>query len=583
MKKLNRLLITGPLDSKTPLIVIEEVAEAHGIAFERDALSSHQYLLWVISTIANTGIATVESPESNLSQVATFVNPRGRWTKLPLLHAFQFLYSYTESFEIPPDFEAGLQTNDNIYLLNACVMWRLCIYHKIDVPVNASYELMRNLLRMMLVPATILHRTILSKLRMGATRDQLINVLHKIGGLSGVEANLKPVIKYSDLDALFRSLGSPDARTKKTPPSNHAEAIILAAGMGYDLTKTQDPIHEFTRCTKRSYEPSEPEMILWRRKDPDAFILKYEVNFEIPLWAYSRSVLNDAALFEGFTTEDISTRDIVELLNESRLEGRFVHGIHHPTINTQTVLDYEDVSSLNNIDCVSFGCTGTPMSVITYDELARYFRMQKSLQNPFSRTVTYFNLRQVRKLVHLGVKYCRPLKDAVETVLEEISSSEGWFKYLGRIYFQVDRRTQAVISNALYQLRNIAFYMRGWKGTGAYPIMDHGSPQNELESIYQRSWDAIAQFEESCRNISSSINILLDQMPLIGRNGSLVTERDKGKTVAERIAIVKAGENGPIHSCIRMSANYFIYSSLRCMRELNLEPGYDISHYSESR
>ena len=146
---LSRLLITGPVNKHTPLVVIIEIANAHGLRYDSSELYNPHYVDRLIEKINITHVPSVSQPfnKHSYSAIARFVNNNCNWTRSSLMSAFHFLISFFHPdiiSHINPSFEYGLQTPDSPYRLNACVLYGICKHYGIITSYSTSLASLAN-------------------------------------------------------------------------------------------------------------------------------------------------------------------------------------------------------------------------------------------------------------------------------------------------------------------------------------------------------------------------------------------------------------------------------------------------------
>ena len=94
--ELNRLLITGSINEYTPLCVLLEISDAHGIKYEIEDIKNKNFPRWILSSIyKNDNIYINENSINDLSKIARFINNKCAINKLnncsiAAQHACQF-------------------------------------------------------------------------------------------------------------------------------------------------------------------------------------------------------------------------------------------------------------------------------------------------------------------------------------------------------------------------------------------------------------------------------------------------------------------------------------------------------------
>lgn len=145
---LNRLNITGNIDSSTPKCVLEEICKCSSIKFKRENETS-EYIcktIYKIYSYPGTRI-TNDFERDDLRLIARFVNPDHKgWKKESLLKAYNFLISFDEPMN--DNFIIGQQTPEFPESLNACVLYKLCKKYSLNVDFKTSIDNMAIMIKL---------------------------------------------------------------------------------------------------------------------------------------------------------------------------------------------------------------------------------------------------------------------------------------------------------------------------------------------------------------------------------------------------------------------------------------------------
>ena len=187
MDNLSRLLITGDINENTPLCVLIEIAEAHGISYDQNDIEDEIFAHYLIHAICKTTIISIKSPMNpeDLKYVARFVNKNTSWSKNKLMESYIFLKKFMEGssdtikFEIPSDFKFGLQTPETPNSLNACVLCKICYNNKINLYRKTKIEQMANVVKLFHVDMKNLISKSVDFIEKSADRIDLLNLLIK--------------------------------------------------------------------------------------------------------------------------------------------------------------------------------------------------------------------------------------------------------------------------------------------------------------------------------------------------------------------------------------------------------------------
>jgi hypothetical protein len=157
---LSRLNITGSVDDRTPICVLEEILSSVGIDPIRNPdLNSRDYSLSLLKQIKVNASVTVEK-DRNLRKywnvLARYVEGgrrvvyRNKWNKRTLMKAYKFLQMLEDESnleQIVNEFTVGNQNPDNIYNINVCVLYAMCKRAQIETEYNMTEEQLEGLAR----------------------------------------------------------------------------------------------------------------------------------------------------------------------------------------------------------------------------------------------------------------------------------------------------------------------------------------------------------------------------------------------------------------------------------------------------
>ena len=119
--------------------------------------------------------------------------------------------------------------------------------------------------------------------------------------------------------------------------------------------------------------------------------------------------------------------------------------------------------------------------------------------------------------------------------------------------------------------------MRGWLGTGPYPI-SHAPVDNQGE-VDIRVSDAISSLEQYIQDAGKTGKMFLNLPLLRYRHGvfSKATNQRDGLTLGQRLDIIKDGDDSDrVAACIRLTSNWFCSSIYRYMELMKIDPGFNI-------
>lgn len=621
---LSRLAITGKLNESTPIIVLQEIADAHGISYNINYFSDESYIRQTIQEIHRHKVVTVQPPYTteHYRYIARFINPKSSWHIQTLNIAFLFIQRYMgEYYEIPLELDQlGPQTPEHPQSLNACILYKLCRYYQINTYPHMTLEDMAIAIRLLSQPISIL-TDILNSHMETYSKSTLINMLISSNNCM----DRKPLIEFfphytvpsdnpeevtseslvddsefthEDLDASFHNLREAVSRWNRIQPKTKAEAIVLAA-LNYkiDISGSQNPLLEYSLLQNPPYIPADPSLrskiqILGR----DALRLDHHFNPMLPPSCYIEDDLRAMAIREGYLPSDLSFSNPYELLSIAYVSNTFHAGPQDGMLNTETPFSLDLVHELDPHVIVCYGSKAATreMGLIAfrYAELAEQFHHAKNFTNPMRTTYPHtgeiFEALAIRKLKF--IVNTAPSGESQEAMLErqqlaqailEVElfndSNTQQYRAFYQVYLSADISTKEAIRDAIIALFELSMFMRGWDGHGNYPIRE--APVDNQEEVDIRVSQGISRFEEKCLHLNEIGNIILN-LPLLQYRGGIFsasTDVSQGRTIEERIQIVRQGDNtSNTNSCIRLSSNWLAASAYRYMQIIGLSPPFDI-------
>lgn len=233
--KLSRLNITGKVNKNTPLCVLVEICNAHGIKINNEYIHNEKYIDKIIETINEDDVPEIKMPYSKADypKIARFINESCKWDEASLIESFKFLTESSNKkvhdFLNDIDFTIsgfGSQTPEAKYNINKCLMYSILKKSNVDTFYNMSYKVLLNSFLMLCFN----NRTDYLDL---IPLNVIINLLNN-GTISRKYNNKKIIAKISQ-------------RLKDNDePTSDYEAIILAARKyKINLINDEFPLYEY--------------------------------------------------------------------------------------------------------------------------------------------------------------------------------------------------------------------------------------------------------------------------------------------------------------------------------------------------
>lgn len=622
--KLNRLLITGHLSEYTPYCVVKEILESHNISFsnlpnEELSFARQQTEIQRILKFRTLEIETNEVggfDEKSLRYLATFVNYNVKtWTKSSLLkcydHMMNFEYESIEKLR-KLDINFNPKSPESIKGLNACMLYKICLYYHIYTKWNTSESDMVFMIKKLFEPANEI-RLHLSNLIQSLDKTRLINLYLNIpkhnqkvnltfknidevlndNPLLNLEHSkiTDSIIKFRDINYILMSLF----------PTNHSDAIVLTA-LNYKLniTESKYPFDEYKAILKNPslelYVPYDPVFRKNYLKNPKWYNINSVWNINL-CELYNEGDLKNMCISEGFTVDDFRNSEPQVLLLQSQTCNTFYFGKNPYNLEQiESPIMYEVLEDLKEEDCISYG-NYSKRNFTTYsiDEIYALFLTYRSYVNP-TDIHQCLGKRVINKLKFIAQKY------NIIKLLSIISELDKWYEYsnenterLRELYSKASVERRTYIRRYFEALTKCGMYMRGWDGESEYPLGEKSTLKVNIsyETIEQNVGESISQVMDYLNdNLYEEEKEILIKLPLMkytkyhDENFNFKTltfvpspDPEDGSTIVERLEIVSKGSaHKNMKSCIRVSSNILLSSVYFYSCSLNLEEPYNIKY-----
>ena len=600
---LNRINITNGISSNTPKIVLDEIADSLSIKKETNI---NRLILKINKYYNKNKIKKdYETDLPSLRIIARYVNCfQKNWKRNDLIKAFQFLCSFEENNNFNnPDFTYGQQTSENIYNLNACVLYRLCKQNLIHIDLNTSMEEMANNLRFyfcMKYNENNLKMEIYKHLKFNTSSSDLINIANILNILNIQTPLIKNnVMKYSNHSKYnyedYENCAAEILDENKNP-KNSLEAIVMAAiYFKIDIRCCENPMYEYELLNKNPYFPYDEKLKQKLREPEDSLENPYiNENFKTE---FPPSIYNNRDLIYLCGKEGLYIYDETHYscLQEAYLTETFVHGKQGKIINLENTF-LENIKDLEYDRVLSYGIRNEKIFLFfTYAELCDTFSNYKRFINPINNEI--FNNEIIEKLYLLTQKDKRKsetneiyeerveLGEEIERIKIYNSTKDEKIKEFVKLYENLEEENQGNIEKILNSLLNLGMYMRNWDGVGDYPLNVNSTNFSKDKQIVvdHRVTQELIIFQKLVENKLGEKILKLPLMKYHKESNMFVTSNDPGEglTIGDRIKIVRGGENETMSSCIRMSSNKICASSYYYMVLIGFRLPFNISEIYE--
>ena len=618
---LSLLLISGHIHVDTPFVVVKEIADAYNVMYQETDINDSNDYQRLINTIYRVVPPVISKTfqYEDYGKIVRYVNRNCRWPLDKLMVALKFLQQFTrpilyehEFCYLLQNYPIGPLTPERPESVTACLLYHVCKIHRVETNRFMSFNRLveifelvhqsHNHIKQEIIDLIDLlpHDRLLYTYNMIRNEHAIANYEENSSSGSGssmgergeVETEETEETRYIKIVDTYHKFSDVHNLRKLIRPATKYEAIVLAAiNFKYDISMAKNPIYEYYHLASTYPHYTPKDEVLMRYYRMDQYGIKLDVNFNphLPQQLYDANTLRVLAINEGCTEEELNNEEPYELLQVISTTNNFYHGKLPNIVNTTTPISMEPIEEIDNDVILCYGIKGVSLVAIRYEELAGSFLSNINFKNPMDRLGETFEHRLIRKLKRL-TEYVRcndteatinERKSLADAILQvEICMQESGRRTLDfrQVYVNADSATKQLIELALHQLTDLAMYMRGWRGSGSYPV-DDAPLQNHYE-IEVKVTEAMNEFDSTCQRLGPIGEQILN-LPLCEyRNGkfSVSVSSNYGLTIGDRLDIIKNGyELEPFTSCIRITSNWLAASAYRYMEVLRLMVLFDIT------
>ncbi len=620
-RQLSRLPITGNIHEHVPMCVIIEILDAHGIKYSREDCDDPNFIHHALSRIREASVAVITTEEIvekiQWQYVARFVNKYCQWTQGILVQAYNFLLQFMDNTDpltkIPEFFVSGSQTPNNPYAINACILYKICSYHRLNTTVKTTINQMTYAVKMLREPIDSVLRRSEAFVQNNARRTDLINILM----LSQYEVqDPEPIIiddpindynklprtdiTHDILTTLYQSLINIRELQNRITPSSPEGAIAMAAvNFHIDISKSVNPMREYKllQVARRSnYQPMDPWMKYWYKNNPTIFDLEMTFQPLFPIGYYNEPQLMSMVRNEGFTNNEIQHGDSYELLQIAYVSDTFYQGPLPNMKSNTTSIELIDFNDIPYGQLLCFGQYDFPLDIISMSELIEVFNNNQNFTSPFAPDAVFPpvainklkiiaqshigpnpNIRLSGETIQIRAMLLRTINE-IEFILQNNDSAS---RQLALTYRNADPKTKLDIIMALNTLLKLGMYMRGWMGIEEYPVAKSIVTVEQEPRVAMNVTDAMGRYESQCRSLGR-IGMQINNLPLVlykAAEYQVSNSENDGLTIGQRLNIVKQGNRTDnMASCIRLSSNWICSSAHKYLMGLGQPSPFDIFH-----
>lgn len=555
--KLSRLSMFGiTITYQTPLCVITEILDSHGISYSKTLLNDYNYLNQCLQTLNKTIVPEITIPLSKPNEyplVARFINKCETFTYSSLCKALNFMINHSTVELNPDNLITGLPTKYCPFNISNCMLYTRCLTKGMKTFINTSTEDMRNFLITGLKSRSAILSNIIANLDF-LDDNQLVQISISIPYQLGINKQINKV-----------NLPCVTKLDKNSIPTDSDTAIALAIlNYDIDLTTCRDPISVYNMLSGLPH-------------------LKLHFNPYIPRQYYKSDVLYRLCQINCIDRSGMNTADIYEALQTFSLVDSFhtvkAYDLIKPHKSAIIQQDLSDIIDRNSI--VRYGNYSSKNNqFFTIDELTSLFNHNRNFSNINGATFSPESISKIEKIC-LEHKYSKCLDSILEVRLFT-ATVEGKEKDLLETYRdrkdQKDRKDQRLlIEECLNSLMDLSMYMRGWLGKPhQLPLGDNRPSSTNADNINLLVCQEIIRFDK----LNAQLTNLISSLPLLTYTSGKFhasTEINNGLTIGQRIDIVKQGNNtNNMASCIRLSSNWLLSSAYKYLTVIGKRPSFYI-------
>jgi hypothetical protein len=554
---LNRLLITGPIDDTVPLVVLLDIARAHGLEYESEYIQDVDFIHECVYDVSTHEV------KKSLGSLARYINPDVQWTKECLYEAYNWMHRFpllaapiTAGCLLP---EVG-EISPNKMLMNSTMVYALCRKNGIETNNGTTLEQMVQSLKLLTQPYEVLQFRALNILR-SCRPEILVNIVMKTTqGMENEEVPPPGKPRKMDLSASFNKILDPRMLSMCYIPESPADAVAACAvNIGLDISRSADPLLEYAKVRsaltqpnpRLSYRPYDPWMGYWRSRNPLIFNLDWYPNPNFP---------HDIS--RGWSGEDWI------------LPGP--HPDHPETYRGESKIYLADLETLpaGEIFLIRGERPEIKYEAYTLEELTDCFLESKAFVLPTKRprAIQSGQLDRFAILLSELIQYVtartREKINIMLNVINDISSflaaMDERTRAFNHVYSISTHDVKDAYLNCLIKVLHAGMYMRNWKGPGTpFPLSsaETETPDSEYKDLETRVHTSLIEILDIPRDIRSVV-LSLPLVSAINGGYKQSLEPINGLTIKDRLDIVFAGQNsGNPSSCIRESSNYLCSSA----------------------
>lgn len=568
--QLSQLYVTGELNAfTTPLPVWLAVASSHGIDVELDQMSDASYVQRLYRKVQESPVTLNTSLTSeDLSKIARFVNPDAKWSdSKTLLTALSHILGKRrvvdllhKNIRIMPFDPQHSRSNT----VTVCEAYRFCAELMIPLTSLTTVEEMEFGLTVWREHVSVVNTYIGLVLQTEQATRELLHkgILHTLFMLH--KAFKAP--KYNALNTAHQELG----KYEKEPKTFAQRVCWIARQHKINILKHTDkpPLLVYAMVLENRWT-----------KVPE---LSYSIDTDLPL-IQTVEQLNVMACTLGLDGDEQSQKAIYTQVSNHLLTVDTFYPLNQVEFNsrtlTHTAILSNEVSSMEPGEVLVYGTFYTHKYAITFSELCDTLESAGSYRNFFDTKggPSLFPKHVVRRLRFLSDELASKCKSRLGSILSLIDLKEAKdskdLMGVSVAYKKASTATKDGIDTLLKDLVECGMYMRNWSGKGPYPIEKVELDPDTSAVDHRINLSILGIREKVMSSMAPPEFKLIWGLSLVRiKNGSFIPPpgADAVKTLGERLELVQKGHTVGTDSCVLMSSNYVLSTTIRLMQLLGV-------------
>lgn len=363
-------------------------------------------------------------------------------------------------------------------------------------------------------------------------------------------------------------------------PKSHEEAIVLAfQRWEIQLFYAASPLKAYT-------DRSKDRLLTCISKRDDSWLtcrrlLPCLLNF------YTEDERKRFVYEEGLEQGE---EHLLDTLNPRNHIYEGIHGAYPPRMKHYetmiTMMSFKNIDEIENDYIFTIGKVSehNELKLISLSELNQWFRSQQSFTLPYDPLHYFGNIsinkleRFVERNIEISDNIRRKLLIDTRSIINTIRERHASLIDIRRMLRSLDEEEKRQVITYLMSIKDLSFFMRGWKiGSNEDIPLSSSNTQSEesdisyIELNYSKQKNIIVDI---FNNMPTELQDMVDTLPLLSRcprgDFYLCSSHVVGKTISEKLGIIENHQNTD-DACIRISSNYLLYSTWYYLDSLGVD------------